>query len=176
MIREPRRRGGPATFTEKVHEPVRLNESVATHSACVTPIGNVVPEGGVQATDTLPWPFRLSGSVYVTATPTLVRAATATGSGQVTSGTSATGGAGGALGALGVSLHPRQPTSASSVRKILIVPPHWFFSALHAMSLCRRGEWSPYTLKNFHVGCEAGGWAALPVRKRLYESYYPLRF
>ena len=31
-----------------------LNESVATHSACVTPRGNRLPEGGVQVTDTLP--------------------------------------------------------------------------------------------------------------------------
>ena len=92
MIRVRRRRGGPATVTEKLHEPVRLNESVATHSACVTPTGNVVPEGGVQATDTVPWPFRLSGSAYVTAAPTLVRAETVTGAGQVTSGASATGG------------------------------------------------------------------------------------
>ena len=123
MIRVPRRRGGPATVTEKVHEPVRLNESVATHSACVTPTGNLVPEGGVQATDTVPWPFRLSGSAYVTAAPTLVRAETVTGAGQVTSGASATGGGGAGVGALGVLLHPAQQISASSVRKTLIVPP-----------------------------------------------------
>ena len=130
MIRVPRRRGGPATVTEKVHEPVRLNESVATHSACVTPTGNLVPEAGVQATDTVPWPFRLSGSAYVTAAPTLVRAETVTGAGQVSSGGSATGGAGAGVGALGVLLHPAQHISASSVRKTLIVPPPWFFSSL----------------------------------------------
>src|SRR6186997_3414801 len=123
MTRVRRRRGGPATVTEKVHEAVRLNESVATHSACVTPTGKLVPEGGVQATDTTPWPFRLSGSAYVTGTPTLVRAETVTGSGQVTSGASATGGGGGGVGALGVALHPPQQISASSVRKTLIVPP-----------------------------------------------------
>ena len=109
-----------------MHEPVRLNESVATHSACVTPTGNLVPEGGVQATDTVPWPFRLSGSAYVTAAPTLVRAETVTGAGQVTSGGSATGGGvatGAGVGALGVLLHPAQHISASSVRKTLIVPP-----------------------------------------------------
>ena len=123
MIRVPRRRGGPATVTEKAHEPVRFNESVATHSACVTPTGNLVPEGGVQATDTVPWPFRYSGSAYVTAAPALVvRAETVTGAGQVTSGGSATGGGAG-VGALGVSLHPAQQISASSVRKTLIVPP-----------------------------------------------------
>lgn len=130
MIRVRSRRGGPATVTEKVHEPVRLNESVATHSACVTPSGNVVPEAGVQATDTVPWPFRLSGSAYVTAAPMLVRAENVTGAGQVISGASATGGAGGAgVGALGVLLHPAQQISATSVRT-LIVPPPWFFSAL----------------------------------------------
>ena len=131
MIRVPRRRGGPATVTEKLHEPVRLNESVATHSACVTPTGNVVPEGGVQATDTVPWPFRLSGSAYVTAAPTLVRAETVTGSGQVTSGASAMGGLGGVgVGALGVPLHAAQQVIATSVRRTLIVPPPWFFSVL----------------------------------------------
>jgi hypothetical protein len=122
MIRVPRRRGGPATVTEKVHEAVRLNESVATHSACVTPTGKLVPDGGVQATDTVPWPFRLSGSGYVTAAPpALVRAETVTGAGQVTSGASATGGAG--VGELGVLLHPAQQSSASSVRTTLIAPP-----------------------------------------------------
>src|SRR5688572_24943757 len=121
MIRVPRRRGGPATVTEKVHEAVRLNESVATHWACVTPTGNLVPEGGVQATDTVPWPFWLSGSAYVTSAPALVRAETVTGAGQVTSGASATGGGG--VGALGVLLHPAQQISANSVRKTLIVPP-----------------------------------------------------
>ena len=94
MIRVRGRRGGAATVTEKVHEPVRLNESVATHSASVTPTGNVVPEGGVQANVTVPWPFRISGGAYVTAAPTLVRAETVTGAGQVTSGASATGGGG----------------------------------------------------------------------------------
>ena len=128
MIRVPRRRGGPATVTEKVHEPVRLNESVATHSASVTPTGNLVPEGGVQATETVPWPFRLSGGAYVTSVPTLVRAETVTGAGQVTSGGSATG-VGGGVGALGVSLHPAQQISASSARKTLIVPLPWFFSS-----------------------------------------------
>jgi hypothetical protein len=63
MIRVRCKRGGAATVTEKVHEPVRLNESVATHWVCVTPTGNLVPDEGVQATDTVPWPFRLSGSV-----------------------------------------------------------------------------------------------------------------
>ena len=88
-----------------------------------------MPEGGVQATDTVPWPFRLSGSAYVTAAPTLVRAETVTGAGQVTSGGSATGGGTGAgVGALGVPLHPAQQISASSVRKTLIVPLPWFFS------------------------------------------------
>jgi hypothetical protein len=62
MIRVRLSRGGAATVTEKVHEPVRFKESVATHWACVTPTGNVVPEGGVQTTDTAPWPFRLSGT------------------------------------------------------------------------------------------------------------------
>ena len=95
MIRVRLRRGSAATVTEKLHEPVRLNESVATHSACVTPTGNIVPEGGVQATDTLPWPFRISATVYVTSAPTLVSAETVTGSGQMTSGASATGGGGG---------------------------------------------------------------------------------
>src|SRR5688500_8721162 len=98
MIRVRCKRGGPATVTEKVHEPVRLNESVATHWACVMPTGNVVPEAGVHATDTVPWPFRLSGSAYVTAAPALVRAETVTGAGQVSSGASATGGGVGALG------------------------------------------------------------------------------
>jgi hypothetical protein len=128
MIRVPRRRGGPATVTEKVHEPVRLNESVATHWACVTPTGKLVPEEGVHATDTVPWPFRLSGSAYVTAAPALVKAETVTGAGQVTSGASATG-TGAGVGALGVSLQPVQQISASSDRNIPIVPPTWFFSA-----------------------------------------------
>src|SRR5688572_7094794 len=121
MIRVTRRRGGPATVTEKVHEPVRLNESVATHSACVTPTGNLVPEGGVQATDTAPCPFRLSGSAYVTAAPALVSAETVTGPGQVSSGASATGGGGTGVGALGVLLQPAQHSSASSVRRTRIV-------------------------------------------------------
>jgi hypothetical protein len=125
MIRVPRSRGGPATVTEKLHEPFRLNESVATHSASVTPTGNVVPEGGEQATDTLPWPFRISGAEYVTSAPTLVRAETVTGAGQVTSGASATGGGGG-VGALGVLLHPAQQVSTSSVRKTFIVSPPFF--------------------------------------------------
>jgi hypothetical protein len=54
MIRVARRRGGPATVTEKVHEAVRLNESVAIHWACVTPTGKLLPEAGVQLTDTVP--------------------------------------------------------------------------------------------------------------------------
>ena len=61
MMRVRCRRGGAVTVTEKVHEALRLNVSVATHSIGVPPIGNVVPEDGVQATDTLPSPFRLSG-------------------------------------------------------------------------------------------------------------------
>jgi hypothetical protein len=117
VMRVRRNRGGPATVTEKVHVPVRLNESVATHSACVTPTGNLVPEGGVHATDTVPWPFWLSGSAYVTAVPALVTAETVTGAGQVSSGGSATGGVvtGGGVGALGELLHPAQQISASSI-------------------------------------------------------------
>jgi len=71
--------------------------------------------------------------VYVTSAPTLVRAETVTGAGQMTSGASATGGGGG-VGALGVSLHPAQQISTSSVRKTLIVPP-WFFSSASLSSL-----------------------------------------
>ena len=145
MIRVPRSRGGPATVTEKLHEPFRLNESVATHSASVTPTGNVVPEGGEQATDTLPWPFRISGTEYVTSAPTLVRAETVTGAGQVTSGASATGGGG--VGALGVLLHPTPPPVADApenpYRPAALVLQ--YVSYLHPMSLCRRGEWSSYT-------------------------------
>jgi len=126
MIRVRLSRGGPAMVTEKVHEPVRLNESVAIHSACVTPTGNVVPEAGVQATDTAPCPFRLSGTAYETAAPTLVMAEIVTGAGQVSSGGSvgsvtATGDGG--VGALGVPVHPAQQSSASSVARTLIVPP-----------------------------------------------------
>jgi hypothetical protein len=128
MIRVRSRRGSAATVTEKLHEPVRRNESVATHSACVTPTGNVVPVGGVQATVTVPWPLRSSGGAYWTAAPTLVRAETVTGAGQVSSGASATGG-GGAVGALGVLLHAAQQINASSVRKRRIRPPRWFFSS-----------------------------------------------
>jgi hypothetical protein len=127
MIRVPRKRGGPATVTEKVHEPVRFNESVAIHSVCVTPTGNLVPEGGVQATDTVPWPFRLSGSAYVTVAPALARAETVTAAGQVSSGGSATGGVTATgVGALGVRLQLAQQISTSSVRKTLIVAPPWF--------------------------------------------------
>ena len=57
----------------------------------------------------------------MTAAPTLLSAETVTGSGQVTSGASATG-VGAGVGALGVLLHPAQQSSASSVRKTLIVP------------------------------------------------------
>jgi hypothetical protein len=89
----------------------------------------MVAEGGVQATDTVPWPLRLSGSAYVTVAPTLVRAETVRGAGQVTSGGSAMG-VGSGVGALGVSVHPAQQISASSVRKTLVVPPPWFFSSL----------------------------------------------
>ena len=130
MIRVPRRRGGPATVTEKVHEPVRLNESVATHSACVTPTGKLVPEGGVQATDTVPWPFRLSGSAYVTAAPTLVRAETVTGAGQVTSGASATGAAAPGSARSACCCIPRSKSARAASGKPLIVPPPWFFSSL----------------------------------------------
>ena len=126
MIRVRRRRGGPATVTEKVHEAVRLNESVATHCACVSPTGNVLPDEGVHATDTVPWPLRLSAGEYVTAAPALVRAETVTGAGQVTSGGSATGGG---VGALGVSLHPAPQISASSVRVSLIVSPPCFLNS-----------------------------------------------
>jgi hypothetical protein len=122
-------RGGPATVTEKLHDPVRLNESVAIHSACVTPTGNVLPEAGLQATDTVPCPFRLSGTSYETAAPTLVTAVTVTAAGQVTSGGSATTGGGGAgVGALGVLLHPAPQTSASIVTRTLSVPMPWVFS------------------------------------------------
>ena len=86
-----------------------------------------MPEGGVQVTDTVPWPFRLSGTLYATAKPTLVRAETVIGSGQVTSGASATGGGG--VGALGVLVHPAQQSSASSVRKTRIVLLPLFFSS-----------------------------------------------
>jgi hypothetical protein len=135
MIRVPRRRGGAATVTEKVHEPVRLSESVATHRASVTPTENVVPEAGVQATDTVPSPFRLSAGEYVTvAPPALVRAVTVTGSGQVTSGASAMGGGGG-VGALGVLLHAALHISASSVRQTLIVAPRRFFSLVRSSPL-----------------------------------------
>jgi len=87
----------------------------------------------VQATDTVPWPFRLSGSAYVTSAPTLVRAETVTGAGQLTSGASAMGGGAG-VGALGV-LHPAQQISTSRVRNALIVQPPWFFSSLVRSSL-----------------------------------------
>jgi hypothetical protein len=50
--------------------------------------------------------------------PALVKAATVTGAGQVSSGASATGGG---VGALGVSLQPAPQISASDVRKTLIV-------------------------------------------------------
>ena len=61
----------------------------------------------------------------MTLVPALVIAEAVTGAGQVSSGGSATGGGGAGVGALGVLLHPAQ-ISASSVRKILIVPPPWF--------------------------------------------------
>ena len=81
-----------------------------------------MPDAGVQATDTVPCPFRLSGTEYVTVVPALVRAETVTGAGQVTSGASATGAGG--VGALGVLLlHPMQQTSATSVRNDRIVSP-----------------------------------------------------
>jgi len=80
-----------------------------------------VPEGGVQATVTLPWPFRISANVYETATPAPVGAEAVTGAGQMTSGGAATGGAGG-VGALGELLHPAPHVSASTVRKIFTVP------------------------------------------------------
>jgi hypothetical protein len=54
MMRVRLRRGGAATVTEKLHDPVRFNESVATHWVCVTPIGKMVPDAGVHATDTVP--------------------------------------------------------------------------------------------------------------------------
>jgi hypothetical protein len=65
----------------------------------------------VQATDTVPSPFRLSESAYVTSVPALVRADTVTGAGQVSSGGPAT-----AVGAFGVLLHPAPHVSASIVR------------------------------------------------------------
>ena len=71
----------------------------------------------------------------MTSAPTLVRAETVTGAGQVTSGASATGGAG--VGALGVLLHPAQQISTSSVRKTLIVPPS-LSSSSSLMHLTRR--------------------------------------
>ena len=64
----------------------------------------------------------------MTAAPTLVRAETVTGAGQVSSGGSATG-VGAGVGALGVLLHPAQQISASSVRKTLEVATAWFFSS-----------------------------------------------
>ena len=89
----------------------------------MTPTGKLLPGGGVQTTDTVPWPFRLSGGAYVTVAPVLVGAETETGAGQVSSGGSAT--TGGGVGALGVLLHPAQQISASNVRKALIgAPPY----------------------------------------------------
>lgn len=111
-MRDARSRGGPATVTAKVHELVRLNESVATHCTAVSPIANVVPDAGVQATDTVPWPFRTSGSEKVTDAPDVLGDDTVIAPGQIISGASATGGAGG-VGAFGV-LHPAPPSSANS--------------------------------------------------------------
>lgn len=115
------RRGGPATVIENVHDAFRLSESVATHSACVTPTGNVVPDSGVQTTDTVPCPLRVSGGANVTVAPALVTADTAGGAGHVSSGGSATGGGGGGVGALGVLLHPAAQVSATTARTIRIV-------------------------------------------------------
>ena len=56
----------------------------------------------------------------MTAAPTLVRAETVTGAGQVTSGGSAMT-TGGGVGALGVLLHPAQHISATSVARRLKV-------------------------------------------------------
>ncbi|HEX8028276.1 MAG TPA: hypothetical protein VF491_07445 [Vicinamibacterales bacterium] len=85
----------------------------------MTPTGNAVPDSGVQATETVPWPLRLSGTAYATVAPALVTAATVTGSGHVSSGGSATAGGGVGVGALGELLQPRQQISASSVRNDL---------------------------------------------------------
>jgi hypothetical protein len=90
----------------------------------------MVPEAGVQATDTVPWPFRLSGSVYVTAAPAPVIAAAVTPVGQLISGGSATTGAtGGGVGALGVSLQAAQQMAASTVSKILRISRRPLFSS-----------------------------------------------
>ena len=83
----------------------------------------------MQATETAPWPFRLSGTVYDTATPTVVMAVAVTGSGQVSSGGSAITGGGGGVGAVGVVLHPKPQISASSVRKTLEVATARVFSS-----------------------------------------------
>jgi hypothetical protein len=88
-------------------------------------MGNVVPGSGVQATETAPWPFRLSGIAYVTATPPPVMAAAVIGSGQVSSGASAMTGGGGGVGATGELLHPAQQISASSVTNTLNAPLPW---------------------------------------------------
>src|SRR5688572_3827309 len=99
------------TVTPKVHEAVRLSESVAVQVTVVDPIGKTVPEPGLQVTWTGGWPLVADGASKWKSMPAALTVPRVTFARHSRLGAAAGGGGGGGggVGAVGV---PHEPARA----------------------------------------------------------------
>ena len=108
-----------ATRTKKLQLLLRLRASTTWQLTSVTPIGNVAPGVGVQATFTGDCPSDTSGAAKLTAMPAAFTVPVEMSPPQVIEGAFATGGGGGGggVGAVGDALlQPALTTSADTAR------------------------------------------------------------